>query len=138
MEFIDFESVLLNNTKDYSGNFEFVIKRSPQLYRLICDLLIDDQLDKEIRSNLFSAVGYFIIPKDLYSEEEFGPIGYIDDLMLVIFILKKIEDVYGFDRIKESSSLIPSDLERIMNKEFADIINKYPVLFEEVIDFLGF
>jgi uncharacterized membrane protein YkvA (DUF1232 family) len=138
MQFIDFETTLRNNTENYIGDFDFIIKKSPELYALVCELLIDEDLPKEIRSKLFSVIGYFIIPKDLYSEEEHGPIGYIDDLMLVIFVLKEIQEKESLDKILFHSKIDKQDVLRILNDEYYKIISAYPELYQEVINFMGF
>jgi uncharacterized membrane protein YkvA (DUF1232 family) len=138
MQFIDFEETLRINTKDYKGDFDFIIKKSPELYALLCELLVDNDLPKEIRSKLFSVIGYFIIPKDLFSEEEHGPIGYIDDLMLVVFVLKEIQSKESLNTILFHTKMTPDEIERILEQEYYDMINAYPDLYREVIDFMGF
>jgi len=138
MKKLDFEQILKDNTKEYNGKFCFLIRQAPSLYRLINKIVEEADLKKEIKSKLFCAIGYFICPIDLYPESEHGPIGYIDDLILLISILREIRYEYGegflFNFWKEDDE----ELTKILDQEFEDAIKEYPDLHQELIDLIGF
>tara|TARA_B110000285_G_C14774637_1_gene445627 strand:+ start:45 stop:461 length:417 start_codon:yes stop_codon:yes gene_type:complete len=138
MEYLEFDKILERNTFNYKGDHDTVITRSAELYRLICDLIIDDDLTKSVRARLFAVIGYFIIPQDLYPEEEHGPIGYVDDLMLVIFVLRDIREVEGVGKLYYHWKSERVELDNILDTEFESLVDNYTDLYQELIEFMGF
>ena len=138
MEFLKFDKLLEQNTIDYNGKHEFVIKNSAPLYRTITTLISDNDLPRDIRAKLFAIVGYFVIPDDFYPEEELGPIGYIDDLMLVIFILREILELESYEKLEAVWEGDIEDLKRIIEVEYDLIVTQNIELYKDLIDFMGF
>jgi uncharacterized membrane protein YkvA (DUF1232 family) len=133
-----YEDVLRKDVQDYKGAHENVIKLAPELYRLVSDLLFDRDIEQQFRSKLLTSIGYFIIPQDLYPEDQHGAIGYVDDLMLLITVIREISDRYGEEKIllywKEDSEI----LKKVTTEYYYSLTNDYKLLFEEVIQFVGF
>ena len=138
MEYLDFDKILENNTKDYDGAHSFAISRSAELYRLATNLLIDDDINRETRAKLFSVVGYFIIPQDLYPEDIHGPIGYVDDLMLLIVVLRELREKEGAHKLYYHWEHNEMALDTILDTEFESMIASHTELYKELIEFMGF
>lgn len=138
MEFLQFDKLLEKNTADYTGEHEFVIRNSGKLYRSLTRLISDNELPKDIRAKLFAVIGYFVIPNDFYSEEEHGPIGYIDDLILVIFIFREILKIESFEKLESVWEGSPEELKQIIEVEFENIIDTHLELYKELIEFMEF
>ena len=85
----DFKEYLAENTKNYKGQYADQIRLLPEIYHLVCRLLESATLPLKMRADFFLAIGYLFYPNDLYSEEEHGAAGFIDDLMLLLVVLRK-------------------------------------------------
>ncbi len=138
MEFLQFDKLLEINTAEYRGKHEFVIRNSARLYRAITNMISDNDLPRELRAKLFAVIGYFVIPDDFYPEEELGPIGYIDDLMLVIFVLREVLELESYDKLATVWEGDIKDLKQIIEVEFEVIIIEYVELYKDLIDFMEF
>ncbi len=84
----------------FGGNFPKFILHLPSLFKLLCDLLEED-LDKETKRKINSALAYFVLPNDIISEELYGPAGYVDDTYVCSFVLKDIYEKYGVGMLKK-------------------------------------
>jgi len=133
-----YEDILKKNVLDYHGPHEAVIKLAPELYRLISDLLFDRDIEQQYRSKLLTSIGYFIVPQDLYPEDEHGAIGYVDDLMLLITVIREISEKYGEEKLLLYWKKDGQVLKKVINEYYFALINDYRLLFEEVIQFVGF
>ena len=133
-----YEEILKENVKDYRGSHEEVIKLAPELYRLVSDLLFDRDIKQLNRSKLLASIGYFIVPQDLYPEDKHGAIGYVDDLMLLITVIREISEKYGEEKLFLYWKMDRSILNKVTNEYYINLTNEYKLLFEEVIQFVGF
>jgi uncharacterized membrane protein YkvA (DUF1232 family) len=93
----DFLKYELDN---FEGDFPKFVKYIPEFFKLLCDLLEED-IEKEMKRKINSALAYFVIPNDVISEEIYGPAGYIDDIFACCVVLKEFEEKYGVDMIKQ-------------------------------------
>jgi len=62
----------------------------PDFFILLWRLVNDGRVNAKNKVLLGSGVAYFIFPLDLLPEAFLGPLGYVDDLVLSVFILNKI------------------------------------------------
>ena len=96
-------------------------------------------MPNHLRLRLFAVVGYFIIPKDLYPEDVHGPIGYIDDLMLCLHVLRDVRDYYGIDIIVNSwNEKSETEVSYYLDSKFEELTKEYCQLYDEIQDYLGF
>ena len=131
----DFSEILENNTLDYDGPHANLIRNSRDIFDLMVSLIDESDLPQFHKSKLFSAIGYFILPKDLYPEDKHGAIGYIDDILLSIHVIKEIQEAHypieeywsGGDNL----NLITTTYFEIAKKEYIDLYN-------ELIEYMGF
>lgn len=133
-----YETILREDVKDYTGSHQDVIKLAPELYRLVSDLLFDRDIEQLYRSKLLASIGYFIVPQDLYPEDKHGAIGYVDDLMLLISVLRDVAENYGEEKLLLYWKNDEKSLKLVLNDYYFNLINDYKLLFEEVIQFAGF
>ena len=138
MNYLKFDQYLEELTQDYKGKYDYLINRSALLYRATTKLISDNDLPRAIRAKLFAVVGYFVIPDDFYPEEIHGPIGFIDDLMLVIFVFREILEIESYGKLEAVYDGDIEDLKRIVEIEYHTLIEENFELYEQVIEFMDF
>jgi uncharacterized membrane protein YkvA (DUF1232 family) len=132
----DYSKLLENNTSGYIGPHESLINNSRHIFDLMVRILDDPELTLEYRKKLLSVIGYFILPKDLYPEDQLGAIGYVDDILASLKVVKEIEEsplVSPLDGLWNGN--IP--LDDLLNKHYENLRNDYSDLFYELIEYLG-
>ncbi len=80
--------------------FEFVLA-APDLFHLLCKLLVDARVPAGAKTKLAFVAVYFISPMDLLPEAMFGPIGFLDDVALTAAVLKNLFDVVDVAIMRE-------------------------------------
>ncbi len=63
---------------------------APDFFYLLCKLSVNKDVSISSKALLFSAIAYYISPLDLLPEIIVGPLGFIDDVALGAFVLRKI------------------------------------------------
>lgn len=63
---------------------------APDLFVLLARLIKDRRVEVQSKAILMVAILYFMTPVDIIPEAVVGPIGFIDDIVLAVFALKKI------------------------------------------------
>lgn len=134
----NYDQELELNVKGYEGKYSSIILKCPDLYRLSTSMLFNSNIDQRHRSMILTSIGYFIIPQDLYPEELHGPIGYIDDIMLLLFSLRSIEQNYGIEELLMYWNSTEEELKELIFKGFEELITDNIDLYDEVIEFVGF
>jgi uncharacterized membrane protein YkvA (DUF1232 family) len=136
-ENLNFLNVLQSEVDNYQGvNFE-IIQKAPQLYETAVKLLKDVQVTSQFRQKLLAAIGYFVIPNDIYPEDEYGPIGYVEDIMLLIHIFREINESKGKTPLVRNWAGNEKELSLLLGRDFELLKESYPLLFDEVIKFTG-
>lgn len=102
MEFKDFSDTLRENLASFDGEYAPFIDCGPNLFTLLCDVLDKKVLSRESRLEINSAIAYYVIPNDVIPEEIYGPYGYIDDIFVATYVLKRIADEHGYEFLQES------------------------------------
>ena len=128
----DFVQYLEENLKNYKGEQHEVINLLPDLYELLSSLLASDDLPQASRSDIYLTMGYLFYPADVYPEEVYGPKGFIDDIMLIIVVLRKIMEKMNIEFIEEfwENSYSMQDL---LEKDFISLSEEYNDMLEEVL-----
>ena len=99
----------MENIKKFSSYYDFLKKEImqfrgpikeyvfylPSLFKLLTDILNNIKLSPDDRKLIFCALGYFVTPDDIIPEEIYGPAGYIDDIFLCSWVLKKLIKKYN-------------------------------------------
>ena len=89
----DFLKYELDN---FQGDFDKFILYVPDFFKLLCDLL-SENLNKQDRRLINSALAYFVVPNDVIPEEIYGPMGYVDDIFVCVKVLKKLQEEHGLE-----------------------------------------
>ena len=76
-----------SNKKSQLSEFVFL---APDLFDLLCKLMVDKEVPANKKVKLTAAIVYFISPLDLIPEAIFGPIGYLDDVVLAALVLNDL------------------------------------------------
>ncbi len=99
-EFKDFYDTLIENLNSFEGDYASFINSGPNLFNLLCDLLSQKEIKKDMRLEISAAIAYFVAPDDIIPEEIYGPYGYIDDIFISVYILRKVADEFGYDYLQ--------------------------------------
>ncbi|QUH22373.1 DUF1232 domain-containing protein [Methanobacterium alkalithermotolerans] len=101
IEFKDFYDVIRENLEDYDGNYEEFINYGPDLFKLLTEVLNQNEVDAATRLKISAALAYYVAPFDVIPETIYGPDGYIDDIFVCLYVLKDIENKMGFEFLEE-------------------------------------
>jgi uncharacterized membrane protein YkvA (DUF1232 family) len=71
------------------------ISMVPDFIKLLTDMLDKDEVDKQGRFLINSALGYFVAPDDVLPDDVYGPEGYMDDVFVCTLVLKKLYEYYN-------------------------------------------
>jgi uncharacterized membrane protein YkvA (DUF1232 family) len=118
-------------------NLPKIIKEVSSIFKTLESLIHEKDLTNKQRIHLFAAIGYFFIPDDFFPEEELGEIGYIDDIILSITILKEIKDSPNGDDILKRNWKLQMSQEEIFDIELPSLIKAYPKQYITVLDYFG-
>lgn len=76
-----------NPKLDSAGQF---ILFAPDLFHLLTRLLLDSRIDKKSKAYVGAGVLYFMAPIDFLPEILVGPGGYLDDVIVAMYVLNTI------------------------------------------------
>tara|TARA_Y100000590_G_C15622762_1_gene978222 strand:+ start:801 stop:1229 length:429 start_codon:yes stop_codon:yes gene_type:complete len=137
MKEFNFKKYLEDFVNKYNGNHKDIIISIPDLYTFLENALQDDDLAYSLRNDIYVTFGYLFYPHDLYSEDQHGPIGFVDDIMLILFVINKIEQKHGNDFIQRHwVSSHPSKF--LLENQFDILKSEYDDLFIDVLRNTGF
>ena len=63
---------------------------APDVFVLLWRLVSDPRVNSKSKLALGSGLAYFLFPLDMMPEAFFGPVGFIDDLVFAVLLLKKV------------------------------------------------
>ncbi len=89
--------------------------------------------------DIYLCIGYLYHPQDIFSEEEHGTLGFLDDLMLILTVLRKcaIQEELGMDYIKKFADGMSIPFEKLLTTDFKTLTNENKVLFDELLSVTG-
>ena len=90
----------------------------PQFFELLCNIITDNRADWNTRLIISSALSYFVMPDDIIPDSEKG-LGYIDDVYITAFVLKKIVDDIDPELITENW-YGDEDIIKLVNKLYTE------------------
>ena len=96
----DYLDILEDKVAGYEGDYRELIIAAPDILRLLDDLLGYGGLTREHRQHITAAIAYFVSPYDVLSEPVFGYMGYIDDLYLASYTLRRVLDDLPVDVVE--------------------------------------
>ncbi|MEN6554082.1 MAG: YkvA family protein [Methanobacterium sp.] len=100
-KFKDFSDLLRENLDSYHGKYDLFIDYSPELFRLLTEILNDKSIKAPVRLKISAAMAYFVAPFDIIPEQIYGPYGYVDDIFVCAYVIKDIENELGYSYLNE-------------------------------------
>ena len=131
----NFREYLIKNIDGYDGKYAQHILMIPILYDALCSILKSTILPQSLRADIYLTFGYLYYPEDLYPEEEHGPLGFLDDLMLILVVLRKcaIQEKIGIEFIEENIVGLNYSVNQLLTSDFDMITNENKKLFLSLI-----
>lgn len=86
----EFYRQLRDRVSSYSGPYAEYVLLLPDLFVLLSRLMLDSRIEARHKAMLGGALAYFVSPIDLLPERTFGPIGYLDDLAILVAALNRV------------------------------------------------
>lgn len=109
--YVDGKGTMLGKTAEF-------LLLVPDVFILLWRLTTDSRVNGKDKILLGSAVAYFVMPFDLIPEAIVGPIGYLDDLVLGVYVLNKILGHVDESIVREhwsGSEDILESIQRVLN-----------------------
>ena len=88
----DYLAELEEKVSRYEGDYQPQIAAAPHLLGLLNNLLSYEGLSPEHGDLIRSAIAYFVSPFDVISEAIYGYMGFMDDLYVASYTLRKVLD----------------------------------------------
>ena len=79
----DVYRTIRDRVSGYSGQFADYLLLVPDLFLLATRLMLDPRVDKKHKVYLGAAIAYVVGPFSLLTERVFGPLGYLDALVVL-------------------------------------------------------
>lgn len=92
-DYVGFYETLVEQIKEYKGKKEEIIELTPELFKLMTNLLEDHRIPKKAKPLINAAIAYFVTPYDVVPEEVYGPIAFMDDIFICLYVIKKLKDI---------------------------------------------
>jgi len=83
----EFYRTLREKVAGYTGAYADSVLLVPDLFLLVARLMLDPRIEGRHKVYMGAALAYVISPIDLLTERRFGPIGYLDDLVVIVAAL---------------------------------------------------
>jgi uncharacterized membrane protein YkvA (DUF1232 family) len=83
----DVYRTIRDRVSGYTGQFADYVLLVPDLFLLATRLMLDPRVDKKHKVYLGAALAYVVGPFNLLTERVFGPLGYLDDLVVLVAAL---------------------------------------------------
>jgi uncharacterized membrane protein YkvA (DUF1232 family) len=89
-ELPDYGTQLAAAVEGYCGPRERAVRRAGVVFGFYTRLLVDPRVPRDVRTIVSGVIAYFVVPDDVMSEEELGPIGLVDDLYLAAYAYRQL------------------------------------------------
>lgn len=99
-KFKDFYDVISENLESYHGEYALFIDYGPYLFKLLTEILNEPDLKPTLRLYISAAIAYYVVPMDVIPEQIYGPYGYIDDIYITVFVIRKIANAFGYELLQ--------------------------------------
>ena len=83
------------------GKLSRYILFAPDLFHLLTKLMLDKRIDGKSRSMVGAGILYFIAPIDFLPEILVGPGGFLDDVVVAVFVLNTLLNKFPIEIIEE-------------------------------------
>ena len=87
----------LKKSVSHDPDLPYIVQNAHKVFITLTLLIQEPDLPAHLRSKCFCALGYFFIPDDVFPEEVHGAIGYVEDVLISIFVFKQVIIEMGDD-----------------------------------------
>ena len=136
-EFKDFYDTLIENLDGYEGEYAYFINCGPNLFNLLCDLLSQKEISREMRLEISAAIAYYVAPDDIIPEEIYGPYGYIDDIFVSVYVLRKVAKEFGYEFLQDLWKH-ETDVKEVMDDCYDNSLELLEDKVHAVLSYVGF
>ncbi len=134
--FEKYYQTLKESLNDYQGELSEIIKHTPDMYKLFINLFQDPDVPPKSKHIINATILYFISPIDIVPEEYYGPMGYLDDLFLCTWSLKKLEQEIGLE-ILEKNWEGEEKLDTIIDKTYNKTKENIKGMEKDILMYVG-
>ena len=134
--FKDFYDTLKDNLNGYEEEYDSFIDYGPELYKLLCSCLDYEEVNSDLRLCISAAIAYYVVPMDVIPETIYGPYGYIDDIYISVFVLRKIAHELGYEFLQELWE-DDEDIENIIEICFKESVEVLEDKVEDILTYVG-
>ncbi len=135
-EFKDFYDTLIENLEGYEGEYAYFINCGPNLFNLLCDLLSQEEISRKMRLEISAAIAYYVTPDDIIPEEIYGPYGYIDDIFVSVYVLRKVANEFGYDFLQNLWKH-ETDIKEVMDDCYENSLDLLEDKVHSVLSYVG-
>lgn len=135
-EFKDFYDTLIENLDGYDGEYAYFINCGPNLFNLLCNLLSQKEINREMRLEISAAIAYYVAPDDIIPEEIYGPYGYIDDIFIAVYVLRKVAKEFGYDLLQDLWNH-DTNVEEVMDDCYSNSLDLLEDKVHDILSYVG-
>jgi uncharacterized membrane protein YkvA (DUF1232 family) len=132
----DFYEVLRDNVEGYEGELSEIIKYTPDFFKLLTNLLEDPVVPLESKPLINAAIAYFVAPFDALPEAIYGAVGYVDDLFLCAWTLKRLEERIGYAPLRNNWSG-EEELSKVIDEVYGKSRETIKELEIDILEYVG-
>ena len=135
-DFKDFSDALLANLNNFEDDYPLFINCGPNLFNLLCEVLDQEEIDRELKLELSAAIAYYVVPNDVIPEEIYGPYGYVDDIFISVYVLRKVADKFGYGFLQNLWEF-DSDVKEVMDECYTQSLELLEDKVGNVLNYVG-
>ena len=128
---------LIDDARFENQDLDKTLTYIPEFFKVLCDLLDEEDIYVAHGHMINSALAYFVIPNDIIPEEIYNTWGFIDDLYVCSAVLLKIYS--EFPKKVEAYWPLGSDVQKVL--DVCHFKSRWVLeernLREKVLDFAG-
>lgn len=99
--YLDKDGIYKPKKEVIQGKIREYLLLVPNFFLLLYNLLLDKRVAAANKTTLAMALAYIIFPLDFLPEIFFGPLGYLDDLVVAVLALDRVLNHTSFKIVKE-------------------------------------
>ncbi|WKA57110.1 DUF1232 domain-containing protein [Planococcus shenhongbingii] len=91
----------LDNKPGAVGKVGQYVLFAPDLFHLLAKLMLDSRIDAKSKGAVGAGILYFIAPMDFLPEILIGPGGFLDDVVVAVFVINTLLNKFPIEVIEE-------------------------------------
>lgn len=127
---------LVDEIREYKGIKEPLIELAPPLFKLMTNLLEDHRTPQAVKPIINAAIAYFIAPYDVFPEAVYGAEGFIDDIFICFYAIRKMSGSIAKELLEDNWEGEESLFEAV-DKAYAKVEELIGKDKEKVLHYVG-